>query len=190
MEIIVLDIETTGLDPAADAIVEIGIVLVDTDKKTIKKLFDKIVLHDKFSMEKHAFSWIFSNSSLRVSDVINANNLETYREEIQSYFDKYPATAFNMKFDFSFMAANNFKVNKTKCLMETSRPYNKNLDRAGRVKMPNVEEIYNQFYPNTKYIETHRGCDDAYHEAEILLKLVELKQKKLNESATNKTSNS
>lgn len=194
MEIIVLDIETTGFYPKkGDVIVEVGMALVDTYAKTIKKLFDAVVLDDKFdTANTHAYSWIFKNSTLRVSDVMNANSLESYRDEIQGYLDKYPITAFNMKFDTSFMAENGFTFKKTKCLMEASHPYNVNLDKRGRTKMPNVEEIYNQFYPNENYIETHRAYDDAYHEGKILLKLVELKQKqkRINESTTNTTKNS
>lgn len=183
MKIIVIDLETTGFNKYYDAIVEIGMVLVDTDTKEMKKIFDKVIKDRVFSEEKHKDSWIFNNTDLKIEDVINANSIEYYRSEIQELFNKYPITAFNMKFDSGFMKARNFKFKETKCLMETSRQYNKNIDRRGRVKVPNVEEIYSQFFPDEDYIEKHRGCDDAYHEGKILLKLVELKNSKLNESA-------
>lgn len=178
MEIIVLDIETTGLYRNSDAIVEIGMVLVDTDKKTIKPIFDNVVNHDKFDKYKHKNAWIFSHSNLTVEDVINAKSLEEYRPTIQSYLDTYPMTAFNMKFDTSFLEENGFSLKKTKCLMESSKPFNKNRLANGARKTPNVEEIYHQFYPEEKdFVEAHRGCDDAYREGKILLKLCEFKSK-------------
>jgi DNA polymerase-3 subunit epsilon len=84
--------------------------------------------------------------------------------------DEYPVTAFNMAFDFRFMRERGFKFTETKCLMHTSRKY---ISKRGA---PSVEEVYEQFFPNEKYVEKHRGLDDAYHEAKILLKLVELKE--------------
>lgn len=177
MKIIVLDIETTGFNNIIDAIVEIGMVLVDTDTKEITTIFNEIVKDSRFDEIKHKNSWIFNNSTLTVDDVINATPLEDFRDVIQGWFDKYPLSAFNMKFDTGFMASHGFKFKQTKCLMESSKPYNINKDRRGNQKTPSVPEIYDQFFPDENYDEEHRGCDDAYHEAKILLKLVELKQK-------------
>lgn len=180
MKIIVLDIETTGFNRYSDAIVEIGMVLVDTDTKEITHIFDKVVKDSIFDEEKHKNSWIFNNSTLRLEDVLKAKPLESYRAEIQELFDKYPITAFNMKFDTGFMESHKFKFKETKCLMESSKPYNKNMGKFGGPKVPSVPEIYNQFFPDDKYDEEHRGADDAYHEGKILLKLVELKLQKQN----------
>jgi len=92
-----------------------------------------------------------------------------------------------MKFDVGFMDSHGFKFKQTKCLMESSKPYNKNMGKYGGPKVPSVPEIYAQFFPEESYDEEHRGCDDAYHEGKILLKLVELKQQKIqNESTENK----
>lgn len=178
MKIIVLDIETTGFNKYSDAIVEVGIVLVDTDTKEITKLFDEVVKDKLFNETKHKNSWIFNNSTLRFEDVMNAKPLEYYRNDIQNILNTYPMTAFNMKFDTGFMDTHGFKFKQTKCLMESSRPYNKNKDKSGNQKVPSVPEIYAQFFPDENYDEEHRGCDDAYHEGKILLKLVELKKSK------------
>lgn len=180
MKILILDIETTGFNKYYDAIVEIGIAMVDTDTGVITTEFDKVVRDRLFNEQKHGNSWIFSNSSLTVKDVMNANTLEHYRAEIQRILDKYPITAFNMKFDSGFMGARGFKFKQTKCLMDASKVYNRNKDKSGKQKTPSVEEIYRQFFPLENYIEKHRGCDDAYHEGKILLKLVELKKQSKN----------
>jgi DNA polymerase III epsilon subunit-like protein len=60
MKIIVLDIETTGFNNVLDAIVEVGMVLVDTDTKEITNIFNEIVKDSRFNEVKHKNSWIFS----------------------------------------------------------------------------------------------------------------------------------
>lgn len=179
MEIIVLDIETTGFGYRKDAIVEIGMTLVNTVTKEINIIFDKVVKDSNFDKRKHKDAWIFQNSTLTLEDVLKAKSIEFYREDIQGLLNKYPMTAFNMPFDTGFMKAREFKLRETKCLMKTCREYNRNLDKSGRIKMPTVPEIYEQFFINEeKYVEKHRGADDAYHEGKILLRLVELKERK------------
>lgn len=176
MEIIVLDIETAGFNSYKDPIVEIGMVLVDTKTKKITHIFDKVVKDNRFVESKHKNAWIFKNSTLTVKDVLKANPLEDYRGEIQDSLDKYPMTAFNMSFDIRFMEGHGFKLKKTKCLMASSRKYNKIKNKNGGSKAPSVMDMYGQFFPEEKYEEEHRGCDDALHEGKILLKLVELKE--------------
>lgn len=175
MKIIVLDIETTGFNSRFDAILEIGMALVDTDTKEIKQLFNEVVLDKRFNANKHKNSWIFQNSTLTVEDVINARPLYLVRPEIQQILNKYPVTAFNASFDFRFLEYVNLKINKVKCLMKTSRPYYYNM--TGKNKNPSVQEMYDVLFPGEIYEEQHRGYDDATHEAKILLKLVELKSK-------------
>ena len=53
MKLLVVDIETTGFFVNSDAIVEIGIALVDTETKEIELVFDNVIKHDKFDSKKH-----------------------------------------------------------------------------------------------------------------------------------------
>jgi DNA polymerase-3 subunit epsilon len=41
-------------------------------------------------------------------------------------------------------------------------------------KWPSVMEAYKFFFPESKYIEQHRGADDAFYEADIVQKLYEM----------------
>lgn len=179
MEILVIDIETTGFNVKLDAIVEIGIALVNTDTKEITLVFDKIVRHNKFKPWKHKDAWIFKKTTLNVEDVENANNLNVYFDEIQDLFNKYKATAYNKTFDLRYLRAAGFVIDDVKCLMKTAKTYSIHKDKNGKPKNPSVEEMYNQFFmtEGDVYVEDHRAGSDAIDESKILLHMVDLKQK-------------
>lgn len=198
MKLLVVDLETTGFYQNSDAIVEIGIALVDTKTKEIELVFDKVVKHKKFNPTRHKNSWIFQNTNLTVEDVINANTLESYFDEIQDLFDTYKMTAYNKSFDIRFLKACGFNVNDVKCLMKTATQYSTFKDKNGNIKKPSVEEIYNQFFmkDGKVYVEQHRAGADAKDEAKLLLHMVGLKdsgalvnevKKKVNVVKVNKT---
>lgn len=176
MKLLVVDIETTGFNANIDAIVEIGITLVDTKTKETTLVFDKVIKDKKFNPEIHSNSWIFQNTTLTADDVINANSLESYFDEIQALFDKYKMTAYNKSFDIRFLTAAGFKLTDVECLMKAAKRYS-NYMINGRVKIPSVEEIYNQFFvkDDNPYIEKHRAGSDAIDESNILLHMVGLK---------------
>jgi len=175
MKIAVLDIETTGLYTSTDAIVEIGITLVDTKTNEIKTIFDKVILDPVFNKFKHKKAWIFENSDLKMSDVLKGTPLEETREELQTIFDTYPITAHNKPFDLRFLRDRDFVINDIKCLMRSCQQYKLVINHKGSAKAPSVEEAYQVLFPNEHYIEKHRGGDDSIHEAKILLKLCEIK---------------
>lgn len=177
MKILVLDIETTGFSEKLDAIVEIGMVLTDTDTKKYKIVFNSVIKDKNFDQKKHENSWIFLNSDLTVEEVQKANTIEHYFDKIQSYFNKYNVTAFNKSFDLRFMSSRGFKCKDIKCLMEASMDYVKLKDKRGNKKKPSVQEAYDFFFPTEGYVEKHRGGDDARQEAKILLKMCEAKGK-------------
>jgi DNA polymerase III epsilon subunit-like protein len=177
MKILVVDLETTGFYQNSDAIVEIGIALVDTVTKTVELVFDKVVKHRKFNARRHKDAWIFQNTTLTVEDVENARPLEDYTQEIQGLFDKYKMTAYNKSFDIRFLTAAGFTMVDIKCLMKTATQYSTYKDKNGKIKKPSVEEIYNQFFMKDGeiYVEEHRAGADALDEAKILLHMVDIK---------------
>ena len=180
MKLLVVDIETTGFYVQSDAIVEIGIALVDTVTKEIELVFDNVIKHNKFNSKRHKNAWIFQNTTLTVEDVENAKPLDEYKEEIQALFDKYKMTAYNKSFDLRFLNAAGFKISDVKCLMQTATQYSEYKDKNGKTKKPSVEEIYNQFFMKNGeiYVEEHRAGADAKDEAKIMLHMVGLKDSK------------
>lgn len=178
-EILILDIETTGFLQQGGAIVEIGIVSLDLNTGEVREIFQDLIREDIFT-EKHTkkpYGWIFDNSNLTPEDVMEALPADDVFEMVQDILDSYPlgCTAFNKKFDFSFLKNRGLKITELPCPMLLSTDVCKLLKKGhgGGYKWPKVEEAFKYFYPDVDYTEAHRGLDDAKHEAMIVYALYE-----------------
>ena len=176
--ILVLDLETSGLKPSIDKIFEIGIVSLDLETVKIIELFDQVLREDGLTA-KHRSSWIFSNSDMKVEDVRNAPPASEIYPQVQMLIDLYPlgVTAFNRQFDIGFLESRGIKFGKLlPCPMMLSIDICKiPFPKGGKGwKYPKVEEAYKFYFPESDYDEKHRGCDDAAHEAQICYKLYEM----------------
>lgn len=176
MKLLVVDIETTGLDINSDAIIEIGAALVDTETGEINLVFDKPVKGKFWDPKLHKDAWIFGKSNLTFKDVEEAQPLEVYFDELQALITEYNTVAFNLSFDKRFLTRDGFTFNKTKCLMESVKKYVVFKNENDRTVKPSVEEIYNYFLveDDNKYVEQHRAGSDAIDEAKIMLHMIKL----------------
>ena len=108
--------------------------------------------------------------------------MESVREDVQGILNRYTngATAFNNQFDFGFMESRGFKFpKKLPCPMKISTNICKIPGPYG-YKWPKVQEAFDHFFGKTDYVEQHRGADDAFHEADIVFKLIQMGKFKLN----------
>jgi len=172
-KVTVVDIETTGLDPLKDLILEIGIVELSLINGETKILFDSFVKEPKFG-EEHRDSWIFNNSDLKFEDIENAPLFNDLKKEINEIFNLNPITAFNKSFDLGFLKAREINIPiELPCIMLTSTNICKIPFPTGgsRYKWPSCQEAWDFFFPDSDYIEKHRAADDAIHEAKILFEL-------------------
>ena len=178
-KILILDIETTGFLNKGGLIVEVGAVDLDIRTGVITKVFDSLLREGTFSPrhEKEPYGWIFRNSNLKYEDVLTAPPAKDVFKDLQVIIDKYElgCTAFNSKFDFDFLENRGIVLDKKlPCPMLLSIDICKLPGRyPGKYKWPKVEEAYSFFFPKREYVEAHRGCDDAAHEAEIVYELIE-----------------
>jgi DNA polymerase-3 subunit epsilon len=177
MEILIIDIETTGFLKGGGKIVEVGIVALDltTGGKTI--LFDEVCHERPITAKEVEDSWIVKNSDLTVEAIRNSRQLKAMKAEVQAILDDYPngATAFNNAFDFGFMEDRGFRFpKKLDCPMKLSTNICKIAKPTGGFKWPKVEEAWVHFFGETGYIEQHRGADDAFHEADIVMELYKM----------------
>ncbi|NME70554.1 exonuclease domain-containing protein [Flammeovirga aprica] len=175
-KILVIDIETTGFLNQGGHIAEIGIVELDLETGAKKIVFDKVCREDGMTNHSIHNSWIVSNDYMTATEIINSRNLEEYREELQAIINAYPlgATAYNRSFDMDFLESRNFTFpRKLGCPMILSTDICKVSwnDYYQKWKWPKVQEAYDFFFPDNDYTEIHRGADDAFHEADIVMEL-------------------
>ena len=83
-EILVLDIETTGLRPNEDLILELGMVKLNLETGEVTPLFDAIFKDSKLTA-KHRNAWIFQNGFMTLEEVRDAKPIENYSVETVSY---------------------------------------------------------------------------------------------------------
>jgi DNA polymerase-3 subunit epsilon len=164
----VLDLETTDFFNRGGLIVEVGMVLLDLATGRMQKGCDMLVKPDGFN-EGHKESWIFSNSNLEYKSVVEAEPLDIAK--LQSFFDKEPrVVAWNTAFDFAFLRQQGLRFTELPCPMKQSTDYFGIRTMRG-FKWPTVQEAWDRLFPDRPYVESHRGFDDAAHEAMIIHEL-------------------
>ena len=177
MNILIIDIETTGFLQKGGKIVEIGIVELNLLNGNRKIIFDEVCHERPITRKEVEDSWIVKNSDLTLEKIQHSKQLIQLKPEIQFILNSYPlgATAFNNAFDFGFMENRGFVFpKKLPCPMKLSTDICKLPSPRGGYKWPKVEEAHKHFFGDVGYIEKHRGADDAYYEAEIVLELYKL----------------
>ena len=170
-KILIVDIETTNFLQRGGLIVEVGIVELDLNTGEAKIVYDELVKEEGLD-GTHGDAWIFNNSDLKFIDCMKAKPLD--KERIQLILDKYPATAYNKKFDFDFLRSRELEVKELECPMVLATDVCKipNVNKAG-FKWPSVQEAW-AIIVKEDYTEAHRGADDALHEARIVYELYKM----------------
>ena len=171
-EIIVLDIETTGLDTNKDFILELGMVTLNLENGEIIELFNQVFKDPKLTA-KHHKAWIFENGFMEIEEVRNALPLSEYFGEIQSIMNPYKGkiTAWNRSFDSEFLVNSGFDLGPdTLCPMKQSVNFFK-IEGDYGYKWAKAQEAWDILFPETPKIEKHRGLDDSKMEAAIIYEL-------------------
>jgi DNA polymerase III epsilon subunit-like protein len=171
-EIIVLDIETTGLKAKEDLILELGMVKLNLETGEISELFNK-VFRDPRLTAKHREAWIFQNGFMKLEEVRNAEPISNYTSDIQRIMDDFQGliTAWNREFDSAFLEYAGFNLGAPlDCPMKKSVDYFK-IDGPFGYKWPKAQEAWDILFPDNPKIEEHRGLDDSKMEAAIIYEL-------------------
>jgi len=173
-EFSVIDVETTGLTPHYNGIIEIGIVKVK-GLKIIGKYSTLI------NPGRQVPFYITQFTGITDDDVFNAPFFEDVAEEISEFISGSIITAHNLPFDRSFL-------NKEFLMIGKDKPANPQLCtlRLSKRLYPELRSrsLSNlSYYLKVKLINAHRALPDAEATAHILLRM--LKQlKKANEVKT------
>jgi len=180
MKILVVDIETTGFLNSGGKIVEVGMVELDLSNGNRKIVFNQVTHERPITREHVERSWIVNNSDLSVEAIRLSKELKHLKQEIQEIINRYEAgaTAYNNAFDFGFLNSRGINIPTvlpdpmlilTDIMQIPAPPKVKKYGK--KYKFPSVEEAWQYLFPDVKYIEKHRGADDAMHEAQIIYEL-------------------
>lgn len=164
-QILVLDIETTGLNPLQHHIVEIGGVILDFPGGVITDRVHYLIHENGFN--EHA--WIFNNSDLTPAEVKTGVTLESIREELQKLFDDHICVAYSAAFDFGFLQARGFRIDRRgpdPMLLATDVL---KIPNYRGFKWPKVQECLDYFQICEN--EPHRALSDTRLEAKIVYEL-------------------
>ena len=169
MKILVVDIETTGFLCNGGRIVELGAVSLDLETGERKIVYDK-VFNPGIERKELETSWIVARGYMDVDAILAGLQFEDERNAVQEIVDAHDGvTAFNRNFDIPFLEVYGIKfATLAPCPMLLATPICKLPGMRVGYKWPKAEEAYKHFFPESEYIEAHRGADDAMHEAEII----------------------
>lgn len=187
-KILIIDIETTGLSPKTNHLTEIGIVELDLSNGERKILFDKTMHEKPIDKDFLEICYPVKQGWVTVDEIVNSKEFIFYKDEVQSIINEYPfgITAYNNSFDFGFLERAGITFpNKLACPMLLSRNVCKLPKKGGGYKNPKMQEAYDFFFPNSGYVELHRGASDAMHEAEIVYEMYKLGIFKLSNTTSN-----
>lgn len=122
MDYVVFDLETTGLSPERDAIVEIGAVVVRNGEIVEDEIFHSLVNPQRpipyFATKVHG---------LKDMDVKHAPTIDLVLPEFLAFIKRKPLVAHNISFDVGFIQANaqklglEFPPRAQICTMQLSR---------------------------------------------------------------------
>ncbi len=155
-----LDLETTGLDPSKDKIIEFGAIKFDINQKKAEEKL-QILINPGIKIPKI----ITHITKIKDSDTENAPSFEEVQQEIKTFIGDLPIIGHNIKFDTEFLRANGIELN------------NQEYDtyELSSILLPQMNsyslEVITQTL-NLKHEEKHRALDDAIAAKELFLELL------------------
>jgi len=168
---VIVDLETTGLDPVADEIIEIGAIKVEG--KEIKDIFNKLVKPERQISEDTV------NLTGITQEMLNSElPLKPVLAQFVNFIGSGIIVAHNAEFDVSFLRVNLKKLlnkeidNFVACTLLVSRDLLPNLENH---KLPTIAKYFGLDINNR-----HRAIGDAELTYQIWLKFLDkLKDKKI-----------
>ncbi len=157
--IVALDIETTGLDPTNDSIIEIGAVR-----------FKEHRVEDEFSTlinpGKRIPPFITQLTGINDQMVIRAPSIEEILPELRNFVGDSPILGHNVRFDLSFL--NRLGLFRSNIMLDTYEMAAVLIPTAGRYNLGALTQALNIPLP-----ATHRAADDAHATRGLFLRLYE-----------------
>ena len=175
---VILDVETTGLDPAHERIIEVGALRIE-DGEVVHSF------HALVNPQQPLPAFVVELTGLHDSHVAHADTMDVILPSLQHFLtavDPQPVfVGHNVNFDISFLAAESQRADSAQwdflertpsvCTAETSRQLISR-QMIGRYKLANVAT-----HLNTAHRPSHRALDDAQATFEVLVGLADLSRR-------------
>lgn len=154
-----LDLETTGLDPERDAIIEIGVVRFRGDR--VEDEFQTLV-----NPGRPLSPFITDLTGITDAMLVNAPRINEVLPELQQFVGDAPILAHNVEFDTSFLQRHGlFEYNLT---LDTYDLASVVLPSAGRYGLSSLAS-----HLQVPMVTTHRALEDAQTTRQVLLRLLD-----------------
>ncbi len=162
---IVLDLETTGLSPRKDAIIECAFIKIDPQSwKEIGRL------HSYINPEREVPSLISQITGIFDSDLAWAPRFTDMRDDIQDFIENAPLIGHNIPFDISFLESHGINTSKN-AVIDTFFLANFLIRGKWSLNLGYLCE-----YLEIHLADAHRAIDDTLATAELFMKLVNIIQ--------------
>ena len=172
-QLLIVDTETTSVNPQDANILEIALATVDLDSGQIDFVVDTLVCPE-CREEVWLNSWFMSHSGLDPDLIRSAPTFSSIRREIQEHVSQLPTTAYNLYYDAGVLYYHQVNLPiRAPCLMLTCADVLKSTG-YGKYKWPKFSEAWAYFFPNDDFKEEHRADYDVLHEAELAVVLYKL----------------
>ncbi len=103
-EAVVLDVETTGLDPKKDRIVALAMMKIDFTALTEKGYYEQDMFYEKFNPGVRIPIEASRIHGIRNRDVSGASSFSERAQEIRDFVGDLPLVAHNASFDKAFLS--------------------------------------------------------------------------------------
>ncbi len=160
-ELIVLDLETTGLEPKNDSIIEIAAVLLKNGKVIDKfQTFVKPPKHNKVS------ATVSTLTNIKTEDLVDAPVFAEIKDKLLEFVGDRPIVGHNIGFDLDFLKAND--INFTPEGLDTLELAYTILPKLKFYSLEYLAYLYK--FPNQP---SHRAIDDVLATADLYNLLVD-----------------
>jgi len=157
--IVALDIETTGLDPDQDAIIEIGAVLFND--RRVEGEFSTLI-----NPGRRIPPFITQLTGITDQMVIRAPSIREVLADLKNFVGDKPILGHNIRFDLSFL--NRQGLFRNNSILDTYEMASVLIPNAGRYNLGALSQALSIPFP-----ATHRATDDAHATRGLFLRLYE-----------------
>lgn len=157
--IVALDLETTGLDPDQDSIIEIGAVLFTN--RRIEGEFSTLI-----NPGKRIPPFVTQLTGINDQMVIRAPAIHEVLPDLKNFVGDAPILGHNIRFDMSFL--NRLGLFRNHSTLDTYEMASVLVPNAGRYNLSALAQALNIPFP-----ATHRATDDAHATRGLFLRLYE-----------------